>query len=193
LRAGLVAASNIRHTGACSGNGRNGIEIIGPAAGNVVVGNNIGTNKSGEAAIPNELSGISIDQAPGNTIGGTVPLADNVISGNKLDGITIHGEKAVGNVVGENLIGIDTNSVAALPNGRHGIFIDGAVSTAIGGTAELPLIVSGNKVPTRAAHMWRMKAIRSRWTALVRSPSSASSPSTSGIWTTTASSMTLRV
>ena len=52
------------------------------ATGNVLVGNLIGTVSDGETVLPNAGDGVQIDNAPGNTIGGTVSAAANVISGN---------------------------------------------------------------------------------------------------------------
>jgi len=66
-----------------SGNINYGIEIrLNTATGNVVQGNFVGTNAAGNGAVPNRWDGIFLDDAPGNTIGGTAAGAGNVISGN---------------------------------------------------------------------------------------------------------------
>jgi len=127
-----------------SGNDQDGVEILN-ASDNQVAGNFIGTDTNGDEAVPNTLNGINIEGGSRNLVGGALPFGDNLISGNGRNGIAISGKTAVGNVVHENLIGIDAISTKALPNGRHGIFVDGAVSTRIGGTQERPLVVSGNK------------------------------------------------
>ncbi len=60
-----------------------GLELAGAGtSGNVVVGNLIGTDKSGAIAIGNVSDGIRIDSgASANTIGGTAPASANVIAG----------------------------------------------------------------------------------------------------------------
>ncbi len=73
-----------------SGNGAGGIRITasfgtGPAAGNLIEGNRIGTDPSGTVSIGNTGAGILIESftgesAAGNTVGGTAPLAGNVIA-----------------------------------------------------------------------------------------------------------------
>src|SRR5262249_34726409 len=57
---------------------RVGIDFLGD--GNVIQGNRVGTNPAGNAALSNSI-GIRIASS-GNTIGGAVAGADNVISGN---------------------------------------------------------------------------------------------------------------
>ncbi len=137
-----------------SGGASYGIRITGAGStGNVVAGNLIGTNSSGESALPNALDGVYIDSAAsGNTIGGTASGARNVISGNTDDGIEINGTGTTGNVVAGNLIGTDATGTVAIPN-YAGVEIDsGASGNLIGasGTSGVtdPLernILSGNK------------------------------------------------
>ena len=52
------------------------------AGGNVIVGNFIGTDATGERAVLNSANGVLIDGSSNNTIGGTAVGARNVISGN---------------------------------------------------------------------------------------------------------------
>ncbi len=61
------------------------------ATGNVIQGNYIGTNAPGTAALGNRLSGVSVIQAPTNTIGGTIAAARNVISANEAFGVLVSG------------------------------------------------------------------------------------------------------
>jgi CSLREA domain-containing protein len=105
-----VAARNV--ISANQGNGTGGLMISGSAAtGNVVQGNFIGTDASGLAPLGNTGRGIAIKNAPNNVIGGAVPGAGNVISGNRGSGIRIFGGAATGNVVQGNLVGTDRNGV----------------------------------------------------------------------------------
>src|SRR6185295_18010727 len=79
-----TAARNI-----ISGHASQGIAIVNTGTtGNLVQGNFIGTNVNGTAAVSNG-SGVGITNAPGNTIGGAVAGARNVISGNIGDGVGI--------------------------------------------------------------------------------------------------------
>ena len=79
-----------------SGNG-NGIflDTIGPSmsAGILVVGNEIGTNAAGTAAIGNTGDGVVFFGAANSTIGGTTSGAGNVISGNQGAGVSITGRR----------------------------------------------------------------------------------------------------
>ena len=75
-----------------SGNKGNGILISGSGAtNNLVQGNLIGTDFGGIAALSNGASGVSIQNASSNTIGGTTPEARNVISANIGADVTISG------------------------------------------------------------------------------------------------------
>jgi len=125
-----------------SGNGSNGVQILGVAAtGNQVQGNFIGTDINGTADLGNLDDGVNI-QAPGNTVGGTGPGARNVISGNG-NGVVIS-TGATGNQVQGNYIGTDVNGTADLGNTLTGVFI-GSTSNLVGGTtAGARNVISGN-------------------------------------------------
>lgn len=93
-----------------SGNGLNG--IVDRGAGASIVGNYIGTNAIGSAAVGNGQAGIEVLGAA--TIGGAGPLG-NVIAGNGSSGIFLK----TGNVVqiAGNRIGTDASGAAAVGNG----------------------------------------------------------------------------
>jgi hypothetical protein len=75
----------------------NGIEL-GGSGGNVIQGNYIGTDATGTVSLRNG-SGVYINNAPNNTIGGTTAAARNIISGNDHNGIYIESSSATGNLV----------------------------------------------------------------------------------------------
>ncbi|MGH9201660.1 MAG: thrombospondin type 3 repeat-containing protein, partial [Vicinamibacterales bacterium] len=112
-----------------------GIGILDTAAtGNVVMGNYVGTNAAGTADLGNTVHGIFINGAPSNTIGGTVPLARNVISGNEDAGVLINSDTAQGNSVIGNYIGTDAAGSGDLGNLSDGVRIIGFASlNSIGG------------------------------------------------------------
>src|SRR5262249_6554044 len=66
-----------------SGNGGVGVQIYSrDASGNQVLANLIGTDADGTGPLGNGHNGVFINDAPGNTIGGTADGARNVISAN---------------------------------------------------------------------------------------------------------------
>jgi hypothetical protein len=118
-----------------SGNAVNGVYLIGvSASGNLLQSNRIGINIDGSAAIPNERSGVLVENAQDNMIGNAV--AGNAIGGNTQTGIKISGASATGNLVQNNSIGMD--SLTMTPIGNHeGIRVsDGASGNTIGGDAD---------------------------------------------------------
>ncbi|MBK6725341.1 MAG: hypothetical protein IPG58_19375 [Acidobacteria bacterium] len=99
------------------------------ATGNEILGNRIGTNVAGTAAIPNQ-TGIVINAANNNKIGNGTPERVNLISGNAANGIEII--QTTGNSVKGNKIGV-TMSLTPLGNGGHGIVVRDSPGTLIGG------------------------------------------------------------
>ncbi len=121
-----------------SGNTADGVLIRDAATtGNVVLGNYIGTNAAGLAAIPNTSDGVAIASgANGNTIGGIAAGARNVISGNAARGVMIQDAGTSGNVVEGNYIGTDISGLVALSNNDDGVLIfNSASGNTVGGTA----------------------------------------------------------
>jgi hypothetical protein len=130
-----------------SGNAWNGIDITGPAsAGNQIEGNDIGTDVAGKSAVGNLRNGILVNNTTGYTIGGDVPAAGNLISGNRQDGVAILGSNSRGIVVLGNRIGTDVSGMGFVPNLGNGVHIDkGANGNTIGGTlAADGNLISGN-------------------------------------------------
>ena len=124
-----------------SGNGKHGVLIEGSSA-TVVQGNLIGTDVSGSADLGNSLSGVHLLGASGNSIGGTVPGAGNVISANgKGVAITLSAE---GNQLQGNFIGTDVSGTSALANGL-GVEIMGSNNTVGGSAPGARNVISGNE------------------------------------------------
>ncbi|MGD0258843.1 MAG: hypothetical protein ABSD29_03365 [Verrucomicrobiota bacterium] len=122
-------------TNVISGNANYGIEIYNTGAtGNSIQGNFIGTAVSGQSALANNLCGVHI-QSPGNTVGGALSGAGNLISGNGQAGIFLDGSNAVANVVQGNYIGTVAGGTTGLGNGGGGVSVLGAPGNIIGGTA----------------------------------------------------------
>ncbi|WP_435018318.1 Calx-beta domain-containing protein [Tundrisphaera sp. TA3] len=113
-----------------------GILIIGAmASGNLVQGNRIGTDFSGTLPVGNSLEGVRIENAPGNTIGGTAESARNLISGNHW-GMTLTGGLTTGNLVQGNFIGTDASGTLPLGNELDGVLVTNAASAnTIGGVS----------------------------------------------------------
>jgi hypothetical protein len=129
-----------------SANTNYGIHIMSGSESNVVLGNLIGTNAAGTAALGNGLSGVRISNgSDANTVGGTVAGARNVLSGNENNGIVIDYD-ADGNFVEGNLIGTTASGRAALGNAQDGVFIAyGSNGNIIGGiTAAAQNVISAN-------------------------------------------------
>lgn len=137
-----------------SGNTRNGVLIDNNSTNNTFYFNSIGSCYLGLTAVPNLHNGISIVNAHRNKIlgtnerGGVAYQYYNIISANKLNGISI--ESSNGTIIRGNYIGINyayfTNPESTmLPNGRNGIVVLGdSNNTLIGGQVPNGNSISGN-------------------------------------------------
>jgi hypothetical protein len=123
-----------------SGNG-NGIFITAAQGGysvqDVIVGNYVGTNALGTAAVPNIGVGIAVGPpylgfTPGLVIGGPLGSGNgNVIAGSfQGGGLGIQLTDGVGNLVQGNYIGTDATGLVSLPI-EHGIFLYGETNPVI--------------------------------------------------------------
>ncbi len=137
----VAAARNL-----ISANLASGIEIAG--VGSIfdeVLGNDIGTDATGSAALGNLQSGVFINGAPGVTIGGTIASLGNLISANAQDGVRIFGVASARTVVLGNFIGTNAGGSAALGNGNDGVLFDSTAGVTVGGTAPgSSNVISGN-------------------------------------------------
>jgi hypothetical protein len=122
------------------GNSTDGILIT--ASGVSVVGNYVGTNAAGTAAVGNGAAGVAVE-ASRDTIGGVKTGTSNLLSGNLYGIVIIPGSSGV--VVQGNSIGTNAAGTAAVGN-RTGIDVAGSndtigSSSGIGGN-----IISGNSL-----------------------------------------------
>jgi hypothetical protein len=147
----LIGGTTAADRNILSGNINDGILITGAGAtGNVVSGNFIGTDRNGTAVLGNLNTGVTINNAPGNFIGGTNPGAGNVISGNGTAegqgaGLLINGPGATGNFVQGNFIGTNAAGTVQVANLGFGVAIVDAPGNTLGGTTpQARNIISGN-------------------------------------------------
>lgn len=120
---------------------RYGIRLVSTAEDCVVEGNWLGFTASGSAP-GNAIAGVAVDGSR-NTIGGTLPAARNVASGNG-HGVFLF-PTAQYNTVEGNYIGTDIGGAAAVANVQSGIALSGADSNSIGGSSPgTGNLISGN-------------------------------------------------
>lgn len=132
-----------------SGNVNNGVLMEGAETSqNKIVGNRIGTNASGTAALGafTTSSGIAIsDGAHDNTIGGNTPAARNQIAGVHASGIAIADATSTNNQIQGNYIGVSADGATAIANGGDGILLNNAHLTVIGGNSpDFGNVISGS-------------------------------------------------
>ena len=117
-----------------------GVDISGGSSGNIVQGNDIGTQSGGVGALGNHGVGVVITTT-GNTVGGTTLAARNIIAGNASNGVSLDGS---GNLVEGNFIGVDATGNTALGNQGDGVFVGGSSNTIGGSTTGAGNLISGN-------------------------------------------------
>jgi hypothetical protein len=128
---------NIVRNTLIGGNGESGIELRGGAVGNVIEDNRIGTNAAGTAALGNDTNGVYLVGAEDTVVRNNL-IGGNGWSGVRLDGSGSHGNRVVGNTIGESADG-----AVALANGQAGVLIlNGASDNLIGG----PDLGDGNRI-----------------------------------------------
>ena len=132
-----------------AGNGFGGLILAG--SGTTVTGNYFGMDKDGAAVIGNGLGQASIETASGNTVGGTLAGAGNVINGSDGEGVLITGSN---NIVQGNFIGTNPAGTAALADTNdEGVRVEGGTDNTIGGTtAAARNVISGNFLGVRVGN-----------------------------------------
>jgi parallel beta-helix repeat protein len=129
-------------------NGGSGIDVRGAGTiNNIMQGNNIGVDVSGQWDVGNGYNGIAIWQtASSNIVGGASSGYRNIIGGNQQNGIWIGGTGTNQNVIIGNYIGTRADGTGPIGNSFSGVAIHGGAQfNRIGGT--LPgegNLISGN-------------------------------------------------
>lgn len=126
------------HGWARLGPGDRGRAIRLQGARGIVEGCFVGTDEMGTVAVANGEAGVRVD---GNDarIGGALPAARNLISGNVVAGIDVTGAHAT--ILG-NVVGLDASGTAEVQNGR-GVRIVGP-DAVVGEAGAPPNLISGN-------------------------------------------------
>ncbi|HEX3248169.1 MAG TPA: Calx-beta domain-containing protein [Pyrinomonadaceae bacterium] len=134
----------------------NGTGVVFGEPDSSLQGNFIGTDITGTAALGNTFDGVIV--TTGARVGGSVPEARNVISGNGasnvsigslfFDGIFPHPISVEGNYIGTDVTGNRALTDPALGTTSSGIFIFGSRSI-VGGVEGRGNVISGNAVGVR--------------------------------------------
>lgn len=130
-----------------SGNARGILFTDEGTTGNVIVGNFIGVDVAGDAALGNLEDGILFQDVSNNLIGGTLVGSGNVISGNGKYGIQIteFSSTSTDTKIQGNFIGTDVSGTQAIGNTSAGVFINDSSGHVIGGTdTGARNVISGN-------------------------------------------------
>jgi len=145
-RAGNVEGTKIGGSTPASRNILSGNSQVGAffglaSSGSFLQGNIIGADAEGQRAVANDV-GVTVVGASGIRVGGRVPGAGNVVSGNADAGIIV--AFSTDTTIEGNLVGTTAAGNAALPN-RHGVECEADLSTLIGGTEPgAGNVISGN-------------------------------------------------
>ena len=109
------------------GNGSYGIYIQSGTTGILVEANYIGVATNGTSRLANARSGVYIDGGRDHWIGVTNSgSSGNTISGNRECGVYINGDGPTNVTLVYNRIGVSADSLTALSNNQHGVFLDAA-------------------------------------------------------------------
>ena len=153
-QAGFISTPLIELNGSFAGAFANGLEItsgystiqglainrfdghavyVRDGGSNQIIGNHIGADPTGIFSHGNNLNGVYILNSARNTVGGTIQSQRNIVMGNE-NGIEIDGLKSFANIIQGNLIG-ENAAAEAHGNEKHGILIDRARNSLVGGLA----------------------------------------------------------
>ena len=173
----LIGGSTTADRNVIAGNNDDGIILWGAGSTlNVIQGNYVGVDATGNTALGNLGDGIAVaGGANNNTIGGDRTAGEgNVLSGNSgtnSDGIEIDNAGADNNKIYGNYIGTNFDGTSEIPNARHGVVIyDGVQGTLIGGSGtgqgniiskntEYGIVIDGNNVAATSGNVIQANTI----------------------------------
>lgn len=121
--AAIVGGASAGAGNVVSGNGGEAAVHLNGSSDNDVLGNRVGTNAAGTAALAN-TNGIFVVGGAGNDVGDGTAGGRNLVSGNSGFGITLGG--TAGSRVRGNWIGLDAAGTAAIGNGAQGVLVQQA-------------------------------------------------------------------
>jgi hypothetical protein len=162
----MVGGVNINDRNLISGNLGAGVSITGiPDNGfttqnNTILGNYIGVNRTGNAAIKNHKMGVNLGTPGGGTsaaqnniiggtsgvsLGGSCTGSCNIIAGNGWNGIYISGSDGGSNQISGNFIGVGASGGWTIPNLLDGVGIVDSPNNKLGGSSSSARnLISGN-------------------------------------------------
>jgi len=119
----LVGGTTAGAANVISGNGQNGVRIINSGAGGTsVLGNFIGTDFTGTAALGNSGAGVLLTDVQGILVGSTLAGTGNIITASGGAGVAVTGASSTNNRISSNSIfgntgiGIDLNNDGVTAN-----------------------------------------------------------------------------
>jgi trimeric autotransporter adhesin len=131
-----------------SANDENGVLITGGATDNQLSGNFIGTDNTGNAPLGNNLDGVAIVEADGNSLIGCDFFQNpfvyyNVISGNLGNGLRI--KNSDNTIIQANFFGLGADNNTGVGNFLNGMLIEGnSAHTTMGGPIPLGNVTAAN-------------------------------------------------
>ncbi len=142
----IIGGTTLAERNIISGNNNGHAIIVTASSGNYIIGNYLGTNAAGSAAVANSFMGVQMDNSSNNTIGGASLDSSNLISGNGQTAIQIIGGNF--NRILGNTIGLQADKSSALGNSGSGIYLNNTNFTQIGGIGALSgnIISSNNSI-----------------------------------------------
>jgi hypothetical protein len=126
-----------------SGNRGDGVHVVNSAPAPQVVGDLIGTDATGGAALGNGGAGLVVEGG-GALIGAPLAGGGNVISGNAGDGVRLAGTVTDLTLVLGDLIGLNAAGTAAVGNGGTGLAVEGGGAIVGSNGVRARNVISGN-------------------------------------------------
>ena len=121
----IIGGTTANERNIISGNTDYGLPLFGVGATrNIIIGNFIGTDVTGNHPLGNTYGVLFDDGSFGNRVGGSTENERNIISGNVGYGVFFYNNGTNNNTLINNYIGTDVSGISAIPN-TAGIIIDG--------------------------------------------------------------------